>query len=285
MEKDLQSINSISENGEVIWFGYFDPNTSIFKTTQNSKATYSVAFCNNFENCSAYKRGLCALRNYNRYCPYGKIKKVMGPTRKAKSSFSFIRNAREKYEKEPHIKNLQSLDILCKIGSYVYIPLNFLDNYVNPIQGDLGINKKFAKLDNFDVDFIKKVYEYRPLAMFGGEIQSYQREEIPNFIVSLRTEFPSLFGKCLREIEGFDKHAENISFIGKKALIKTLAPGKIRVSASRVYDWDGEKIIADSLALSHFDGKEKVYIFPTDETVCQVEDNNTVEWGKTIFID
>lgn len=277
--------SSPEELEHVIWFGYFDPYNSLFKTTQKDRASYSVAYCRNFGTCNAYKKGLCALRGPNRYCPYGKIKREIGPTKKATSSYKFIREAREKYEKEPYIKTLGALGTLCQIGDYAYIPLNYLDNYVNPIQGELGITRGFIKVENFNVDFIKKIYNYRPLALYGGEIKSYQQEEIPNFIIALRSEFPALFGDCLKEIEGLVKYTDGISFVGKRVLIKTLLPGKVRLSSSIICDWDGEKIIGDSSLTIHFLKKEKVYVFPNEDTVCQVVDDATVEWGRTIFID
>lgn len=284
MDKDL---NFETENpDQIIWFGYFDPHNSIFKTKQQDRASYSIILCSNFKSCNAYKVGQCTLKTYCAYCPYGKLKRKIGPTKRAKSSYAFIREAKEKYEKMPFVKNLEGLTHLCQIGDYVYIPLNFLDNYVNPIQGDLGINKSFIKLENFTIDTINKLYNYHPLALFGGEIKSYQEEEIPSFIIDLKKEFPLLFTECVKIIPDFKKYVEEVNFIGRKAYVKSLLPGKVRLSISNktLYDWDGEKIICDDKVLLNCNDEEKVYIFPTDKTKVIIQDNNTVKWGETLFV-
>lgn len=270
---------------KIIYFGYFDPNNSVFKTTQKDRAYYILYKCMNCENCEAYKRNKCALKTMKGYCPYGTIQRFFGPTKRAKSSYTFIREAKEKYSEQEGVKSLSSLNEVLEVGDYIYIPLSFLDNYVNPIEKDLGIDRGFITKEKFTVEVIKKLYEYKPRALFGGIIESYKDKEIPQFISDLKNNMPTIFSQATKEIDGLKSYAEEISFIGRRAFIKTLAPGKIRVSIGNkeLYDWDGEKIVATSRVLVPFGGGETVHIFPDDKTLVIIQDNNTVIPGTTRF--
>ena len=70
------------------------------------------------------------------------------------------------------------MKFLCYIGDYLFLPLPHLINYSNSIR-----NKNFFKGNgdtikkvNFSAEFVVKLIKYRPEALMGSEIVSYQKK-------------------------------------------------------------------------------------------------------------
>ena len=53
---------------------------------------------------------------------------------------------------------------------------------------------------NFTSEFIVELINYRPRAMMGGEITSYQREEVPKFCSQLKRYMPDMSEKVKKYI-------------------------------------------------------------------------------------
>ena len=124
----------------------------------------------------------------------------------------------------------------------------FLCKYPN--DGEYFLTSKYIKVSAFDDEkFVEDLLNFKPLAMIGGVIKSYQEEDLPKFLQSVKYYNNELYNKLL----AFDKVQElNESFspIGKIAKVHTLKPSKVlplkdlfAYSVGGTYFWDGEKII------------------------------------------
>lgn len=272
---------------------YRDPNNSFFKTNSQDEYFVRAYWCKCPDTCEAYKKGQCALQSglWGENCPFGARSQMTGPTKRAKTGFDFLNEVKEvlkfdSLERENHGKNLESIKASCKIGNgdYVYLNLNYLDNYVNPIADSLGIvAKKFLPIENFNENTVRILLNYHPQAMFGGEIKNYQKEDVPFFVRDLKRHFKDLYKTCVIGTE-FEQYGISIDYTGKKAAIQTLLPGKVKIDG-RIWNWDGEQISIIGKELSYTLGEELVYSTPKPNTYAEVVDNDTVDEIKTVFKD
>lgn len=267
-----------------ILFTYFDPNNSFWKTTQKDQARYSIYYCCNSGYCDAYKNGCCVLRNGigSGKCPYGKIITNSGPTKRAKSCYEFIEDAKK--ENEDIISaHLTNYDGLGEIGDYIYLNLSFLDNYVNPIAEELEIvRERFLPKESFTPETIVRILKYRPQALFGGVITSYEKENLPKFVMSLQRNYPDLYKKVFELYPDVAQYVIPEFYIGKKAFVKTLSPGRVKVGI-HYWDWDGTQLNGTGKEVNTDFKDEKVTVIPTDKTVAVICEEKTVN-DKTKFV-
>lgn len=128
-----------------------------------------------------------------------------------------------------------------------------VDSWVNPLTKEYPeyfLSSKYIKASAFDdTKFVEDLLNYKPLALGSGVIKSYQEEELPNFVQSVKFYNQNLYKKLL----SFDKVQElskEFSPVGKTAKVHTLKPSKVwplkdlfDYSINKSYFWDGEKII------------------------------------------
>lgn len=137
---------------------------------------------------------------FSHSCPYGQMKREEGYTKAAIRCGDLIRKRKDEYGDIAHSK--EDLKFLCYIGDYVFLPLPHLINYSNSIRdknfftGDGDIIEK----KDFTSEFIVELINYRPRAMMGGEITSYQREEVPKFCSQLKRYMPDMSEKVKKYI-------------------------------------------------------------------------------------
>jgi hypothetical protein len=260
---------------EPINFTYYDPTNSFFKGKANDRAEYTVYLCNNKEDCQAYARGKCVMLGglYGERCPYGQKRKETGPTKRAKGLYSFLSSAKERYGDVSY--KLKGLRFPARIGDKVYISLPHLKNYVNPIVQIEG--EHFIDAEKFTADFVIMLADFKPRALFGNEeIRSYQREEVPKFLRQIKCYFPQLFSEVISLRPDLEARAENVNFIGKYAKVKTLLPGKVKLSTN-YFEWDGGELKATGKIIL-FGGltDEPLAITPNENTYVEIADNATV---------
>ena len=210
------------------------------------------------------------------------------PTKRAKGCSSFIYKYKEQY-KDILNNSFSSAKRTYKIGDYIYLgPLYHLSNYVNPLNDygliGVGSEKKFLPKEKFTVDFVKMLINYRPQALLGGTIESYQKKYVPMFLFDIKSNFPEIW-KELKQSSKYQDILNSINYVGKKAILKTLKPGVVGVSIYR-YNWDGEKLTALAKDVGIHELKDSpVTIIPQEEIKVTILDNNTVEIGKTKLLD
>jgi hypothetical protein len=266
---------------EVINFRYTDPANSIFKSGKSDRAQYWVYRCCNKDNCAAYRSGKCFMHNglWGQRCPYGNTISETGFTPRAAGYGKFLGDAKEKYR--DYAYKLSDVKFPCIIGDYVHIGLPHLKNYVNPIKEEL-IGESLIKRDNFTPEFVLYLIRYRPQALMGGEITSYQREEIPRFISQLKKHMPEVYAKVVALDPSVADRIANINYKGKYALVKTLLPSKVKLSTN-ILDWDGKQLKAKGRDISFWRlDNEEVIITPNDETYVEIVNNDSVD-ENTVF--
>lgn len=280
------------KNQEVICFYVYDPNNAFFKSKSTDRYEVNIYSCSCCDQCQAYKLGCCLLKNglWGERCPFGNRHRIEGPTKKAKSGFNFVMKAKEQFkyssvDREVKGKSLESVQCTCKIGdgSYIYINLPHLYNYVNPITEALGMTSEYViPAENFTEKAVRTLLNFRPQALFGGEIETYQKKEVPKFVRDLKRNFRPLYDACVVGTP-YEVYGNNIDYKGKKAFLKTLKPGDV-VLDHKVWHWDGKKLtIQGKVLMSWALDDEVVSISPHDRTVVEICDNDTVDEIKTAF--
>ena len=277
---------------EVINFSSYNPKdkNSIAKAGKSDRECIRLIKCCNKENCDAFKKGKCILKNpylIHQKCPYGKKEVKEGFTKAAKGCGEMVEKYRKFYSKIGN--HLEKADELCIIGNYVYLNLPFLTNVQNDFR-----NESFFYADgmirksDFTPELIKELFEYIPQRKYGAtkdsEIKSYQNKHLPAFAYQLNKNYPDLYAEVRAIYPDIDKYKDSLSFIGKNAKILTLNPGKVKIDNNIVY-WDGKYIIGNS---KEFDIKglssfNKALIIPNEYTIVEIADDNTVN-DNTIFI-
>lgn len=212
--------------------------------------------------------------------PYFTIKRTNGRTKRAASYGNIANKFRQKHpELKDRLKSTNNK--LLNFGDYIFIDLAFIDNYVNPIVSqEKWFNKQYVKKEFFNEELIRELIDYKPIALFNRkEIIEYQKEQVPTFIRAL-----SLFDEKLykKAIKGTAFEEKEINYKGLKAKLNTLKPGEVLYKyglSRKEFTWDGE-FLSQTAKL---DDGSTLLIKPTDDSIVQIIDNNTVT-NKTEFI-
>lgn len=277
----------MKNNLKPFYFTSYDPNNSFFKSNSSDKSRYTVYFCSECEKCDAYKKNKCFLLNglWGSFCPYGEKRVVQGFTKRSKKCSSFVEEGKKEY-KDILLNKFNSLNFVCKIGDYIYLPLPHLHNYNNSIDTQLGIiNEYLLPIDKFTPDNINTLIQYKPKSLMGEVICSYQEKNVPDFINSLKRYYPEMFKKTLKIYPAISSYIKEIDYKGQIAKILTLNPGKIGLNTRESMEWDGEKLIgnANLISFSKLSGKEKLIIYPDENSYGIILDNDSVNQNTEFF--
>lgn len=283
---NLNNTTNISEEYKPFYFFTYDPTNSILGK-KSDKSSYTVFYCKCYEKCEAFNKGCCFLKNglFNGKCPYGKIARITGPTKRAKSYYSFLSDAEEKYKDLYTRKNkiyLQPIKSMCKVGeNYIYISLPHLNNYVNSIDSNYNmVDKHLLPLDKFTPGTIRDFFEFKPQALFGGVITSYQKD-LTIFAAELYRYDKNMYNAVKEIFPKIENYFVKMDYKGKKAYLKTLLPGKVGINATTTMEWDG-KVLTGQASSILFSGmsNEVLTITPKDDTIVEIIDDNTVDEDK-----
>lgn len=271
------------EEYKPIHLTYYNPCTSIFKAGKSDREKVTLYRCCKSETCNAFKNKKCIMLNgiWGHACPYGKSVHQEGYTKAARKCGELIRKYRENYGEVEY--KLKMLNGLCRINDYVYTGLPHLQNYVNSIRPkEFFTYEDLIKIEDFTPEFIVELIKFRPYAMFGGEIESYQKKDVPQFCNQLKRNVPELYKQVFEIYPEIENSIEDIDYSGKKAKVKTLLPGIVKLSTG-ILQWDGNVLKAKGKQISFWGLKdEEVTIAPDDETVVEICDNETVTDGTEL---
>ena len=214
--------------------------------------------------------------------PYFKVKYTEGRTKNARSHGDIVRKFKKNYPKlQDKLKSTAPTTKLLNFGDYIFINLLFINNYVNPIVNkENWYNEQYIKKEFFNEEFIRELIDYRPLDLFNHrEITNYQKEELPEFLRALSLFDNELYNKSTKGTAFEDKP---ISYIGLKARLNTLKPGKVLYKYNFTKDefsWDGELLSRTK----KLDDGSTLLVKPSSEATVEIVDNKTVSSG-TVFI-
>jgi hypothetical protein len=274
----------------------YDPTRpSIFgKPAANARAETQVVYCK-LAACPLRDAGCCTLRApmFPDRCPYGRIGGENGPTKRAVSFRNWVTERKEKFKDVPYLKSAPKK--LAFIGDYVYLPyahmtmcktVDFLSHSAFIVSGN-----PFLPRGCWKIDAVLRLIDFRPKSMMGGEITSYQTEEVPLFIQHLREGDAAMWAELIAARPELDT-APN--YVGRKALLRTLnAPLTLPAKDSRYpveWTWDGERVRttsrhAYSSTWGGFDlGELELSAVPAERAVIEVRDNSWV-CETTEFVD
>lgn len=268
-----------------------DPaNFSLFGS-KNNKAVFTELHCSNSENCDAYKQGRCAMwKIFGRKCPYGRIYKEEGFTRRARRYSSWISERRKKVE---GIAQLSSQDKACRVGEYIYFPYPHWS-----LDGSVGVNKRaglftshdeFFKEEDFTIEFFESIVNAIPRAIFDNrEIKSYQKEVVPLMVQHMKEAFPEFCKEWAQKYPDTAAKFKEVDHTGRTALVRTLKPGCTFKADNKEFHWDGEFVSMDSNnfgILFPIRGTfTDIRMKPGESAKVKITDNSQV-CESTVFVD
>lgn len=279
------------EDFKIVSVGIYNPKNSVFKSNRNDKATCEIIKCSSSENCSLLKKGQCTMSDSLGWvrCPYSRITKEEGFTPKAIKFHSWINERVEKYSGIPRLKSHSK--VIAEVGNYIFLPYNHMDMCDNVpfIKTGMALSKgqPFILKNEFTVDVINTLLSFNPKALFGGIIESYQKEVVPRFIEHLRDYYPDLFRETLL-VNSRLKDYVKADYIGRKAVLQTLNAnvGSYQDIHGKSWLWDGEwltcKESVSIFGLSNKNSETKVK--PEGKVEVKITDNNQVN-SESIILD
>lgn len=215
-------------------------------------------------------------------CPYGKIHKQTGYTKAAKKCGELSRDAKKQYPDAVYA--VKELSFMCRIGDYIYLPLPWLGNYVNPFMKDDIVSDYLLPSAIFTKETVIDLIRFRPRALFGGVIDDYQKKYVPAFCNQLKRYFPDMYEAVKQEFPEIESYVESVNYKGKFAYVKTLLPGRVEISIY-TFEWDGEILTGKAKDMFYSGVEDEVMqIIPTDTTCVKILDNSTVT-EETVFRD
>lgn len=223
----------------------YDPRQpSIFgKGKKSERAEYKQIFCS-CDSCPLRAKRQCIqISLFRTHCPYGEFRTETGPTQRAASYYGWVKD-REKLAKQLGWMTFAT-NKLAFIGDFVYVPYSHAD-----MRRDVPFTRHsavfvsgtpFLKREDWTIENVLKLIDFHPQAMMGGEILSYQREEVPKLLTHLREVDPAMWEQLIARRPEFDTEPNHV---GRKALLRTLAyPITIPPYDKRypvAWHWDGE---------------------------------------------
>lgn len=282
---------------EVIHVGLYG-GKSIF-SGRETPLEASIISCGMKDQCSLFAQGQCAaIRSIGSSgCKHGKQTVKRGYTSRAMKYHQF-KNEWRNHEKYGALEsNTKKLAIIGDevYFSYPYVNLKVDDNGNIAIDGptlSFGNSVAFIPIENFTKDLIKRICDYRPRAIMGGTIGSYEKEVVPLFLSHLKEVFPKLFAEFTNK---YKEYGESINYVGRKAYIHSLEPCDVEDKSGRypnlnnTWYWDGEHLnyksgyISSMSIVSHYEIHE-LKIKPSENATVEITSNDQVT-DKTKFVD
>lgn len=273
---------------KIIDYRLFDPRRdTLFKSKANEKSVFQTISCSMWQDCQAYKNNQCTMFGmFKQKCPYGTKKREVGFTKRAHKLGSWIKSKKELVKDINQLNKINSKIFNC--GDYIYFdfphwPLAFEGS---EYEGSFFKDVSYIKKKDFNIDFLYKIINCRPLALMGGVITSYQKEVVPNMLLSLKANMPEFTNELISKYTDVKDRLDNISLIGKLVLATTIKEGSMYY-----FDrygkaiWDGTYFIFDDYksAFMAIKGDVSAKIKPNKTEQLKIQDLSQVD-DRTIFI-
>ena len=258
----------------------------------------AVISCDRHEQCTYFQNDQCLnIRGFlSPRCKYGNIRNVKGYTSRATKYSAFKKEwqGHEKYGKLQYPPTKLGV-----IGNEVIFPYPYIritkteDGSIKITDPGFGSNLACIEKENFTVDLINRICKFRPQAIMGGVIKDYQNKTVPLFLAHLKEVLPEKYEE-LRQENG--ELTKEVSYVGRKALLKTISPSEVFYNAGIRYQqfnekwhWDGEALTYISGYVSNFNITKDyeisaIKIIPSDKSTIIISSNEQVS-DKTVFMD
>ena len=271
---------------EIIYAKVTDPAGSLWKDCRSGRSSCTIIRCSNKDNCGLYKRGECSwLRIFGWVrCPYGSCSGEDGYTRRARKYHSWIKERKDKYKDV--LNSLKShSDKIAVVGDYIFLPYAYMTmNESVPFlakSGPFVSGNCFLKKEDFTIDNIISIIEFRPHALMGGEIKIYQEGEVPKFLNHLKDEMPDVYKELLKRKPEIEDKRSSLSPIGRKAYLKSIKPGTVFGKDDK-WTWNGEYFLSDSVTVLSTPGNVKyeskeIKLKPMENQIIEIEREDQVD--------
>lgn len=238
----------------VIHAHIYDPRQpSIFgKAKANERAYCNTITCTNTD-CPLLARGQCHMRGglFGNSCPYGTLRCEEGPTKRAAKCYEFVRDMKEKHRYVPWLN-----PPTCKmeiIGDFVLLPyahMTMCESVPFKLRVSLfGFGDQFLQKEFWTVETVVALIDFLPRAIMGGIIDSYQKEEVPKFLLHLRETDPEMWKQLIAVRPALDIAPNHV---GRKAILTTLNHPLEWIESNKHgynvgWKWDGETLTTESM--------------------------------------
>lgn len=276
----------------LVHYHVYDPSgPRLFRFEKTARASAHGIHCK-LAQCPLLDAGQCVFRMvFGPPCPYGNLTQETGPTKRARKFHHWVS---ERRDKQRSVGTLNAPpNRLAFIGDYVFLPyahmtmcksVPFLEH------SSFLSGNPFLPRESWTLAAVEALIDFRPQAMMGGEITSYQREQVPLFVQHIRELDPEMW----RQLAASRPHLDTApNFVGRKALLRTLnAPIDIPAKNAKYpvhWRWDGKRLLTtDTSAYDKTWGGIALESFelcgvPEDASVV-VADNSWVN-ESTVFVD
>lgn len=278
-----------NEEFKVIYSYVYTPSSGA-KQTERPKRT--TIHCSKSDQCELYKNGQCLLISFlSGSCPYGKYTRVEGPTRRAKSFSTWCKDEKERYGEIHGLKSASKG--LFRVGDLMYVnysQVNFDKPRAPFLKESHFFNsaEPFMKAEDFTVETVKHIINHRPQAVMGGEITSYQKQEVPHFLKQLLAKYPDMYNAVITDMPERALTNDQLSNVGRKALLITLKPniGEFVDIHGGKWTWDGEYVTSHNSKASFMliDRFSELKIKPSDSAEVKITSDDQVT-DQTVFKD
>jgi len=252
-----------------------------------------VTTCDTHHDCSYYRDGQClALRGFlTSGCKHGRSTTHKGYTSRAKKFKEF----RDKWKAHEKYNSLdrppKKLGIIAGEVYFPYAHVTITEDF--KVTGPEFVTRPaYIPLDKFTVELINDICLLKPQAFFGGTIESYQKETVPLFLTHLKEVLPDLYNQ-FREVH--PEQVNDISYVGRKALLRTIKPSKVYYKSKNYpdlneeWEWDGEYLhylggyVSRVNITKDYEVVDMV-LKPTEKATIVIEDDAQVQ-DSTVFVD
>jgi len=227
-----------------------NPAEGMFKQGRNDRAECTVVSCSASERCGLYSSGQCCRVGSwltAKRCPYGKATTLSEHTRRARKYSAWIAEKKKQYADVLNKLN-HHVRKIARIGDFVFLPYAHMDmNESLPFTahgGAFRTGQPFLPVAAFTLQTVLEIVNFRPQAMMGGEITSYQKEIVPRFLIHLSEEFPEMYAAVIKERPELDTNRSNI---GRRAYVITLKEGAVIPERQGTFTWDGVYLTSTDL--------------------------------------
>lgn len=235
----------------LVHFSVYNPKApNLFKAGPNDRAEAHFVWCSLEGTCALRNKGECLHRTlFGEGCPYGSYERATGPTKRASGLGKWVQNQEDRARAElgqgtpfPYLKGPAS--VLATIGDYVWFPYAQMEFHRDSTKMWFDLFRGGRRcLPRADVtpELVIQLCEYRPNALMGGEISSYQRDSVPKFVQLLREVLPDIYEQTRVIYPRIDQILGTVSNIGREAVLGTLKPnvGVFEDIHKGHWVWDG----------------------------------------------
>ena len=187
----------------LIGINIYNPRNALFGNKNKDKERVTRYYCDQV-NCPLLALGKCLNAGMFTRCKYGEAIVETGYTQRARKFGELQRKAKA----ERNLKGIGRItgagndEPMMQIGEYVYLPyphIRVQEGKLDPRMSLFGSSGIFLPIDKFTPEFVLNLVKYRPRAVMGGVIRSFESEVVPKIIEDCATNFPEVWDAVVRQ--------------------------------------------------------------------------------------